>query len=564
MNTLLVMGVFALLVMLTACLLPGLSQHGKIQTLRASKIRIAYRPFSFVERVLIRFVIAMRIFSSWTHRVLSGSRLLANSCALSAKDATDDLPALKARKVDLETKATELRAKDQSEAANAEALRGVEAEIEEVGAKIEVAELKARNKTLEDAVLAQRTKDAKSAVQAAVKRGAIPTQDVELQAKWEKRCVEDVENIELLASMKGSPALDRSVSPSRIILASGAQIVSDIREELRAYGREKDPMKRGALYAKSISPRIKELNEVPLMAADTYYTDIVAQRALELLKFEFPMLSRITTDFSAENARKGQSVITRIVTPPAVTDYHTTNGYVGQTTTTTDVSVTLGSHRHTTVKFDANVLASTFRNLFDEQMPAMHYSLGKDLVDTLYAVITTGNYTNTPVTKALIDFGRPAVISLGSSLTAAGVPQSGRTLLLNTDYYGQLMSDDAIVNLAANQRSEIITGNRLPNIHSFETIEAPNLPTTGNLTGFGFGRSALLLVTRVPTDVSTAFPGVNGGAVTQIVTNPDTGLSVLLIKYVAPQLGHAYLIMAWLCGVAKGQVVAGTILRSSA
>ena len=346
---------------------------------------------------------------------------------------------------------------------------------------------------------------------------------------------------------------------------SGIQVTqSDIREELRAYGRETSPARRGALYARNLRPRLDELMHVPLQAADTCATDLVVQRALDLLKFNFPILSRVTTDFSAEHARYGEDLITRIVTPTAVADYHSSNGYVAQTSTTTDVSVTLGSHRHTTVKFDANVMASTFRDLFGEQLPPMQYAIGKDLVDTLYALITTGNYTNTPVTKARLDFGRAAVIDLGAAMTLAGVPLGDRTLLLNADYYGALMSDSAIVNLAANQRAEIITGNRLPMIHGFEVVEAPNLPSTGNLTGFGFGRSALLLATRVPGDPSQVFPGVNGGAAYRTITNPDTGLSVLMIQHVLPQLGHAYLILAWLAGAAKGQVAAGTIIRSSA
>lgn len=496
---------------------------------------------------------------------LLASIALGQAVPLRASDKSTDLPALKAKKTELENDLVALRAQDQSDAAVAESVTAKSAELETVEAQIESAELKARNATLEAAVLNQRTKDAKDAVKAAIKRGALPGKDDALQAKWEKRCIEDPENLELLASMKGSPALDRTQTPQRLILsATGVQLQDDIRVVLKAYGRETDPAKRGALYATSISPRMKELEHVPLMAADTYYTDIVTQRVLELLKFEFPLLSRISTDFSGENARFGQSIISRIVTPPAVTDYHTTNGYVGQTTTTLDVPVTLSAHRHTTVKFDANVLASTFRNLFDEQIPAMHYSLGKDLVDTVYALITTGNFTNTPITEALIDFDRSTVIDLGVAQDDAGVPSTGRTLLLKTNYYGKLRGDNAIVELAANQRAEIITGSQLPNIEGYEIVKAPNLPTTGNLTGFGFSRSALLLATRVPTDVSQAFPGVTGGAVTQVVTNPDTGMSVLLIKVVNPQLGHAYLIMAWLVGAAKGQVAAGTIIRSAA
>ncbi len=480
----------------------------------------------------------------------------------------EEKAALQARKKILEQNEIALTAKvaaDANDAASAEQLRSEASELVGITAQIDADELRATNVVLTEAVTAQRTKDAKAAVQLAVKRGAIPAGDTELQAKWEKRCTEDQENLELLASMKGSPALDRNVQPNRIILGGNVQIQKDdIRTVLRAYSQETDDRKRGALYASSISTRIAELLDVPLRAADVAATAIITQRALELLKFEFPMLSRITTDMSAENAALNQGITMRTVTPPSVVAYHTTNGYVPTSTTTTDVTLTIDVHNSVPIKFNANQLAATFRHLFDEQLPAMHYSLGKDICDALYALIVTGTYTNTPVTEALIDFDRESVIALGTALTAAGNPLMGRTLLLNSSYYGKLMSDTAIVSLAANQESNIIHGNRLPNIHGFDIIEAPNLPTTGNLAGFAFTKSSMLLATRVPTDISTVFPGVSGGAVTRTVTNPDTGLSVLMIQHSNPLLGHAYLILAYMYGVDPGQVAAGTILRSAA
>lgn len=483
------------------------------------------------------------------------------------KLTTEDKAALEAKKTSIENGLPALRAQQAADPADAEVANQVakdEAELETISTKLELNAAQDRMATMENALLAQRTKDAKEAVKLAVKRGAIPAKDEALQAKWEKRCTEDPENLELLASMKGSPALDRSVAPARLIL-NGVQITqTDIRDEIKAFGREADAQKRGALYARNISPRLKELLDLPIHAADSYSGDLIIQRTLELLKFEFPMLSRVTTDFSAENARWNQEVNTRIVTVPSVVAYHTTNGYVPTATTTTDVPITIDTHSSVPIKFDANVLASTFRQLFDEQLPAMHYAMGKAMVDALYALITTGNYTNTPTTEALIDFDRATVIALGTALTAQGVPLQGRTLLLNSDYYGKLMEDTVIANLGANQQPGIITGNRLPMVHGFEIIEAPNLPTTGNLTGFGFSKSALCIAARVPTDVSNAFPGVTGGGVTRTVTNPDTGLSALMIQHVAPVLGHAYLILAWMYGVAKGQVAAGQILRSSA
>jgi hypothetical protein len=192
----------------------------------------------------------------------------------------------------------------------------------------------------------------------------------------------------------------------------------------------------------------------------------------------------------------------------------------------------------------------------------MNYSLGADLVNALYSLITAGNFTEAPTVQAELDFDRATIIALGAALTSRGVPNQGRTLLLNTEYYARLMQDEVVANLGAYQRAEIITGSRLPMLHGFEIIEAPNLPATGNLAGFAFHRNALILATRLPNDANKAFPGVTGGS-TRVITNPDTGLSVLLLQDVNLRLGDAFAALAIMYGTAVGQAASGQLLLSA-
>lgn len=100
-------------------------------------------------------------------------------------------------------------------------------------------------------------------------------------------------------------------------------------------------------------------------------------------------------------------------------------------------------------------------------------------------------------------------------------------------------------------------------MHGFDVIEAADLPSTGNLGGFAFSRSALLLATRTPQDVNKVFPGVQNG-LSRVITNPDTGLSVLLLQAAEPILGRAFQAMALMYGAAVGQSSAGQLLLSAA
>jgi hypothetical protein len=478
---------------------------------------------------------------------LIGTALLAIACTeqvvLKATDNSPDVTQLRARKAELEQEIVVIKAKDLDDAKNAEDLQAKQSELDGVTAKIEAAEAREKNKVLEQALRAQRVKDADTAIKAAVKRGALPAKDEELQEKWRQRCIEDPENIELLAKMQSAPAL----AAPRI-------------------NAERDPRRKAAIFASEISKRITDGEDLPIHAANTMGTlagEIVAQQALELLTVEEPMINLFSTDFSGEGAKKGQTITSRIVGIPAAGDYHVDNGYVSQAQVFTDVDVTLSAHRFVQAEFNADELSGTSRRLFDEVAPALADGIGADAVSIALAVITAANFTEAPTVEAQIDFDRETVIGLGGALRDRGVRRN-RYLLLNGSYYDKLFSDEKIALLAANQKAELISGDEMMPLHGFNIQRCPTLPNTNNLVGFGGGKSAILVAGRVPNDYANALPGVTGGGTSQIITNPKSGISVHLVQFVDHQKGKAYSRMAYILGANKGQIKAGQRLVSAA
>lgn len=405
--------------------------------------------------------------------------------------------------------------------------------------------------------------DAKAAVETAVKRGALPAADTAIQAKWQERCERDPSAVELLNAIPDGPLAASGRVTGGSLIVTG----EDVRHVMRAFEAEKCPHKRGAIYAKELRARLNDPRQADgvIMAADTYSTTLVVQRTLDLLKWTYPMLSRITADFSGESASYGDAITTRTVGAATVGTYNTSTGYAVTNATTTDVAVTMNQHKFVEVGFNANVVSSTRRRLYDEQVEAAQNGLAKDISDALLALITAANFTNTPVDRDAASFNRADVIQLGRSLTEAKVPTAGRTLLLNPQYYAKLAEDTTIVSALINNGagSAIATG-RLPPIHGFEVIEQGNLPSTGNLTGFGYNRSALVLATRTPNDYAQALPSAPATGNVQIITNPEDGFSVAMTQYVDHALGIAKWRIALMYGVAKGQVAAGTLVRSGA
>jgi hypothetical protein len=485
------------------------------------------------------------------------------SLPLWAKEAQQDSAAPAAVATETETK----NMSEQATAVPAAPAPAPAASLPDSGAiaakESEITALRAKLAKSQEQIELRAKADAQAAVAAAVKRGAIPAADTALQAKWQDRCEKDPTAVELLAAIPDSPLL----ASGRLTGGSVQVGAEDVRRVMRAFDAEKNPMERGLIYARELRAKLNDPRQADavIMAADTYSTTLVVQRTLDLLKWTYPMLSRITSDMSPEAASYGDAITTRTVGAATVGTYNTSTGYAVTNATTTDVAVTMNAHKFVEVGFNANVVASTRRRLYDEQVEAAQNGLAKDLSDALLALITAANFTNTPIERDEASFERADIIALGKALTEAKVPLVGRTLLLNPAYYAALAKDTTIVSaLINNGAGAAIASGKLPPVHGFELLEQGNLPSTGNLTGFGYNRSALVLATRTPSDYASALPGAPATGNVQIVTNPEDGFSVAMTQYVDHALGIAKWRIALMYGVAKGQVAAGTIVRSAA
>jgi len=515
--------------------------------------------------------------SIWSQRTTLSDLPSPNPCPLTPLNPitptthmTDPIP------TQISANATDELAKARLQAQESEQ-RAIKAELAAARAD---AEIKARNKTL-----------AQSAISAARKRGAIPTQGdkaADIEARFLNMIEQDPSNIVLIENFPGSELLASRLTTGQPVSISRESNTDVLKKLVQISAAQRnihgfDPVasqQRGAharefakLYRTEIAARIAQGDPIEIAAATTTDADVgslagdlITQRTLELLKYQFPALSRVTSDFSDQPASYGQTIISRYMTVPTIATYSTSTGWTtpGSNPTATDASIVINQHKGVPIRFQENQLAGTMRRLFDEFAPAAAYCLAKDIVDALYALITAANFTNTAIKADASAFGRSEVIDIGTALNKRGVPMgpANRTLLVNSDYFGSLAKDTAIVTLSAYQRPEIIEQGVLPNVHGFGVVDAPNLPTTGSLAGFGFSKSALVIASRLPNDYSSVLPGSSYGSVTT-VTDPDLGLSVMQVQYVDHKLGFAESRLALMYGVGVGQQNAGQRLTSA-
>ncbi len=407
---------------------------------------------------------------------------------------------------------------------------------------------------------------AKAAVDSAVARGALPAKDEAIQAKWMGLIQADPTHEALLAALPGNAALERKTQPGAGII----QVRDGAVDVLRALAATSiaDTAKRSEIYGRDIAPLFDSGAQLgPILAANSLGTlsgEIVTQRSLSLLKFSFPWLKKISTDFTADAVAYNTAVKTRLRTVPALANFVAGTGYARQNAGTTDVSVTINNHKGCEIAFNANELANTGRDLFGEQVEGAHYAIGKGLTDTLLALITVANFANESV-EATADVDADTCDTLDAALSGRGVvgPRIG---LFSSAVYRKLGKDASIVALATYKHEEIITQGRLPMIKNIDPYEVFTLPTPAgeNLTGFAGTADALALATRVPNDYSKVFGDVASNGVVQIVTNPDTGISVMLVRYIDHKAGEAAWRVALMWGGAVGNASAGQRLISAA
>lgn len=366
-------------------------------------------------------------------------------------------------------------------------------------------------------------------------------------------------------------ALPAALPQGRIVQASRADVQitgEDIKHAVQAYKAAGDHKARASVWAADLRPRFRAEFERAIQAANSLGDlsgDLILQQSLDNILYQFPLLSRISTNFSGEGALLSQTITTRLRAQRTATDFVTADGYVAGDATHTDVDIVIDKHKYDMVTFSVTDLAKTRRDLFGEEEEGMLYSVVKAMIDDLYALITTANFTNTPTTKSLLDFGRDTIVDMKVALHNAKVFGGVRTLLLNSNYYGAAEKDVVIINNQSNpSAAQVFGASKLPTIAEFAPFEAGNLPTTGNLTGFGFRADALAMASRLPSDYTTAIPGLPSTGVVSTIMHPESGLSLQKVAYLNHQMGNASARVALMYGVAKGRAVAGQILRSAA
>lgn len=382
---------------------------------------------------------------------------------------------------------------------------------------------------------------------------------------WADSFANNANTLKMLAAL---PTVKQG--PCRIQTEEGAL------DAMRVYARESDPYVRAKIYARHINPVIARDGRgvsriIAANALGTLGADLVIQRWLATLKFSFPIFKSIVSDFSTESAVLGKKIITRYNSAPTVNDYSTATGYASTSATATDVPITINKHKYAAIQFNANELGSTDRDLFSEQAEPQIYALGAQLMtDLLSNVIEGASNFGTAGSQATIianaaAMNRGVVTTAGTALNDRGAGPLGRFMLLDDTLWNPLADDASLVFVPSSDTDRPVTDIALPRINGILPHQAPYLPSgvvvasTHVLHGFVADPTALAIATRIPNDYYNAF-GQEAPGRYSIITDNDTGLSVLMVQYVNHDSGTFNQRVALMYGTAVGNQSCGQLI----
>lgn len=295
----------------------------------------------------------------------------------------------------------------------------------------------------------------------------------------------------------------------------------------------------------------------------TLSTGQILDLVMNAFKVRLPFLvGAFATDFSAEQAKLNQTVLARIAGLPTVQDYDATTGYKANAAESkyllNDVPVVINRHKHVPIKLDFLDAASTVNqiNLLEEATMNCGYVLAKSMADYCLSLVVDANFSQkSTVTVANSDLDMLASVREGMNGKGAntigrfGIVGSGVMTTLTTDsrvssgeYHGQRIGAEAL--------------GHLQGIQGFANIwEYPDMPGNAeNLTGFFGTKESILLVTRVPKDVTeiAKAAGIPMVASFETMTDEDTGLTLLGIKWVEQGTFDVYCTVAVMYGAVAG------------
>lgn len=279
--------------------------------------------------------------------------------------------------------------------------------------------------------------------------------------------------------------------------------------------------------------------------------NLISQLALEAFVQMMAPLSKFSTSYAADAARRGT-----VISVPIVAAISATTAYPNYETadsgSATAALVNINGYQKSTIgvtdqQFHGSSFVDVEKFAF-QQGKAVARAIFQDVISGTVGVTQGSNlFTSVTITSGATGINISAVRTARQQLAKNGANIDDCTMILNADAFGNLLSDST--NLLANLAfgGSAIKEGKIPRIFGIDTFEVPAIPTTNGILGFIAHPSAVALAVRplIPQDNSYYIES-------RVVEDEETGLAITYRRHYAPANGTHWVTMEGLYGYTAG------------
>lgn len=291
----------------------------------------------------------------------------------------------------------------------------------------------------------------------------------------------------------------------------------------------------------------------------TLTTDRILRKTLGAMKKRVPALNHFAFDEQPQQHRYNQTVKAHIRTLPTVQNYVEgsggyKNGATEAGTLLKDVPVTLDQWKHVPLKLGHEEVLTDEK--IDVAIEDAAYVLGKSIVDAALAKVVDANVTQETI-ETIANTDRETLGKVRKAMNGVGADTENRFGVVSSDFMEALLSDARISSRDYyGQQAEGGALGVLSNLSGFRRIEEyPDMPDNSiNLEAVFYDPRAFVVSTTVPTrtdEIADLF-GIPKSMSFETMQDPETGIYLMLYKFMEEGTGNLFMGVASIYGTAVG------------
>lgn len=266
----------------------------------------------------------------------------------------------------------------------------------------------------------------------------------------------------------------------------------------------------------------------------TAYTPTVwSKMSLAILREKIVIPKLVRVDFSTDLAQAGDTVNTRKPATLVANDVSSVTGVTVQDVSSTNVPVTLSSHKDATFKISDREATRSFKNLVDEYLDPAMLAIANAVDLSLLGLYTD---LTTTVTAASAGSWKTVMGRARTLLNKNKVQEIDRRLILSDDDDGNLGNLDNLQQFQQAGDNQALREGKIGRLKGFDTYRSTNVVSVGSPAvrkNIAFHKDCFALVVRQLANAA----GITPGAVQTTSVDPDAGLSIrVTISYNATLL----------------------------